>query len=132
MRNALVSLFLLFFTQFSFATELEGVWELVSGEYVDGEGKLISYESIKLNSLKVISTTHFSFTSIKEGKFWASGTGTYKLKSGQYKEVIKYNSFGENPGAVFVFNTKIEGNYWFNSRWDGNTRVEYEVWRRVE
>lgn len=132
MKKAIVLIILSFITPFSSATELEGVWELVSGEYVDNNGKLIDYKSIELNSLKIISTTHFSFTSVKRGKFWASGSGTYQLSSGQYKEMLKYNSFGEKPGAEFIFTTKIEGEYWFNSRWNGDQRVEYEVWRRIE
>lgn len=132
MTKVFVLLLLLFITPYSYATQLEGAWELVSGEYVDADGKLIDYQSIELNSLKIISTNHFSFTSVKEGKFWASGSGTYQLSNGKYKEVLNYNSFGESPGAEFIFTTKVDGEYWFNSRWNGDKRVEYEVWRRIE
>tara|TARA_R110002126_G_scaffold54341_14_gene147187 strand:- start:2803 stop:3201 length:399 start_codon:yes stop_codon:yes gene_type:complete len=132
MKKIIVLLLLGCFAHIAAASELEGVWELVSGEYVDAEGKLVAYESVDLQSMKIISTSYFSFTSVKGDQFWASGSGTYQLTSGQYKEVLKYNSFGQSPGAEFVFKTKIDGDYWYNSRWEGDTRVEYEVWRRVE
>ena len=112
--------------------DLQGVWQLVSGEYLNGEGKLISYKSLDMRSLKIISESHFSFTSMKGDTFWASGTGSYKLEDGKYVEELQYNSFGESPGAVFSFETKIEDEYWYNSRWEDGKRVEYEVWQRVE
>ncbi|MBB5213097.1 hypothetical protein [Microbulbifer hydrolyticus] len=114
------------------AADLEGVWELVSGEYRNEHGEMIAYDTIGLESLKILSGTHFSFTSMKADKFWASGTGTYSFVDGEYVEQLKFNSFGEKPGARFAFTAELDGSYWRNARWDGDVRVEYEVWRRVE
>lgn len=114
------------------ASTLDGVWKLVSGEYVNEKGELVDYQTIDLQSLKVISGSHFSFTSMKGDKFWASGTGTYEITDGKYIEKLWHNSFGEKRGATFTFDTRIEEKYWYNSRWDGEKRVEHEVWRKVE
>lgn len=114
------------------AAALKGVWKLESGEYMNGDGKLISYESLNMQSLKVISDTHFSFTSMKGDTFWASGTGSYTFEDGKYVEKLQLNSFGENPGAMFAFDSKVKGDYWYNARWENGVRVEYEVWQKVE
>lgn len=132
MKNIVLILFLALASPLVTANELPGVWQLVSGEYVDGNGELVQYRSIGLKSLKVVSATHFSFTSMKGGEFWASGSGTYELGNGTYAEKLLYNSFGEKPGTVFSFDTRLEGDVWYNSRWEDGKRVEYEVWRRVE
>lgn len=132
MKKIIILMALLFLARASFATELTGAWELESGEYINEQGQLINYNAVDFHSLKVLSATHFSFTSVRGDKFWASGSGTYELSKGKYKEVLKYNSFGQSQGAEFVFDSKVEGDFWYNSRWEGETRVEYEVWRRVE
>ncbi|NVK24827.1 MAG: hypothetical protein HWE10_07850 [Gammaproteobacteria bacterium] len=62
----------------------------------------------------------------------ASGTGTYQVENGEYKETLQFNSFGQPHGTEFIFKTKIDGDYWYNSRWHDGKRVEYEVWRRVK
>lgn len=126
------AIFLLFAGLTAQAGDLEGVWKLTSGEYVNGEGELVNYQSVDLKSLKLISETHFSFTSMKGDEFWASGSGTYVFSDGKYSETLQHNSFGEKPGKVYSFNSKVEGDYWYNSRWEGDKRVEYEVWQRVE
>ncbi|ALS98053.1 hypothetical protein [Lacimicrobium alkaliphilum] len=125
-------IFLIFAAGAAAEGELEGVWELVSGEYVDPKGELVDYQTMKMKSLKIISDSHFSFTSMKGDEFWASGTGKYDFKQGKYTEKLHYNSFGAEPGSEFSFDSKLEGEYWYNSRWDGDKRVEYEVWQRIE
>lgn len=135
MKKALTLVFLLCVTHIATAQQsnqdLAGTWALVSGEYIDNKGKRIAYEAIELKSLKVLSASHFSFTSVKGDKFWASGTGTYQWRDGQYKEILQYNSFGEKAGAQFVFSARVEGDFWYNTRWEGDKKVEYEVWRRI-
>lgn len=129
----IVSLLLILFAcPAAAAGTLEGAWELVAGEYVNEQGELVDYHSIQLHSLKVIAGSHFSFTSMRGEKFWASGTGTYALVGGKYIETLQHNSFGEKAGATFTFDTKVEDKYWFNARWEGDKRIEYEVWRKVE
>ncbi|MDQ2075872.1 hypothetical protein [Marinimicrobium sp. ABcell2] len=132
MAKIFLLVYFLFIGATAAANDLAGVWELVSGEYIDGEGELLDYEALELQSLKMISNSHFSFTSMKGNEFWASGTGTYEIVNGKYIETLQYNSFDEAPGTTFTFDTKVEDEYWYNSRWEGDVRVEYEVWRRLE
>ncbi|WP_340679316.1 hypothetical protein [Paraglaciecola sp.] len=112
-------------------TGLEGTWQLISGEYIDAEGKTVSYASTDMQALKVLTPDHFSFTSMKGEQFWAAGTGTYEFKDGQYAESLLLNSFGEKVGASFVFQAQVEGDMWYNSRWKDEQRIEYEVWQRL-
>lgn len=114
------------------AEDLSGVWQLVSGEYIDQHDKLINYQDLQMQSIKILTQTHFSFTSMKGDQFWASGTGTYKVSDGKYTETLQYNSFGEKVGAEFTFEFKREGDFWYGSRWKDGKRVEYEVWQKIE
>ena len=113
------------------ASELEGAWQLVSGEYINENNERIDYLDSGMASIKVLAGNHFSFTSEKDGKFWASGTGTYEWVNGTYTEFLLFNSFGQAHGAQFKFSAKVEGNRWYNERWDGDKRVEYEIWQRI-
>lgn len=112
------------------ASPFEGTWDLVSGEYVDGDGKLIDYKEVGMRSMKVIQGQHFSFVSIKGKDFWAAGAGSYKFDKKEYTEVLEHNSFNAKPGDSFSFQYKIKNDKWFNTRWDGDKRVEYEVWQK--
>ncbi|WP_105102316.1 hypothetical protein [Microbulbifer pacificus] len=132
MKKIVSALLILFWCQTASANTLDGVWELISGEYVNEKGELVDYESIELHSIKIIANSHFSFTSMKGDRFWASGAGTYEMANGKYTEKLQHNSFGEKPGTTFTFDTKVEENYWYNTRWKGEKRVEYEVWRKID
>lgn len=111
--------------------QFSGTWKLISGEYVDNKGNLISYEELNLRSLKVITTTHFSFITMSGDKFWSSGAGTYTYSNSVYIESPLYTSFNSPIGKRYVFNYTIEGDKWFSSRFENDKRVEYEVWQRV-
>ena len=132
MRYTLLFLLSVWVSPFAVAQDLAGAWELVSGEYIDAEGELVNYGESDLQSVKILSATHFSFTSMKGRDFWAAGTGTYQLANGQYTETLQLNSFAAEPGTTFTFDTRVEDGYWYNSRWEEDKRVEYEVWRQVE
>ncbi|GAA0813303.1 hypothetical protein GCM10009111_08470 [Colwellia asteriadis] len=108
-----------------------GTWTLVSGEYINYEGKLVSYESLNLRSIKVITNTHFSFVTMSGDKFWSSGTGTFEVTDSEYIESPLYTSFNSPEGKKYVFKYKKEGDKWFSSRWENDKRVEYEVWQRI-
>jgi hypothetical protein len=108
-----------------------GTWELVSGEYIDHEGNLVSYEELNLSSIKVINETHFSFVTMSGDKFWSSGAGTFKFTNNEYIESPIYTSFNSQKGKKYVFKYRKDGEKWFSSRWENEKRVEYEVWQRV-
>ena len=120
------------FSALTSAEELTGVWQLVKGEYVNAEGQLVDYAQLDLHSIKIISATHFSFNSMQGNKFYASGSGTYRFSDGHYRETLQFNSFGESPGKIYEFSSKLEDGFWYNSRWSQGQRVEYEVWKKIE
>lgn len=132
--NQVFKFLLIFLLSFSANAEeniFSGTWELVSGEYIDHESNLVSYEKLKLRSLKVISETHFSFITMSGDKFWASGSGTFKYTNGEYIESPLYTSYDSPKGKQYVFKYRLDGETWFSSRWENEKRVEYEVWQRL-
>lgn len=110
--------------------EFKGSWELISGEYLDSEDKLIAYKDLKISSIKVISDTHFSFVSMSGNKFWSAGAGNYRFTQSEYIENPIHTSYGATLGKEYVFSYKIENGFWYNSRWSKGKRVEYEVWKK--
>jgi hypothetical protein len=108
-----------------------GTWNLISGEYIDNKGTLISYAELNLRSLKVITNTHFSFVTMSGDKFWSSGAGTFKYTNSEYIELPLYTSFNSPKGKEYVFKYKFDGDKWYSSRWENDKRVEYEIWHRV-
>jgi len=50
-----------------------GTWQLVSGEYINGENKIVDYADADINSIKVLSANYYSFISISGDKFWVAG-----------------------------------------------------------
>jgi hypothetical protein len=115
----------------AFENKFIGSWKLVSGEYVDNEGKLIQYTDLKINSIKVISGTHFSFVSMSGNKFWSAGAGTYRFTESEYIENPIHTSYGATLGKEYVFTYKIENDLWHNSRWKEGKRVENEIWQKL-
>ncbi|TKB44336.1 hypothetical protein [Thalassotalea mangrovi] len=56
------------------SSPLAGTWKLIDGEYIDEKGDLMQYRDVKMTALKVMD----------DGKFWASGAGTYKIDKNRY------------------------------------------------
>lgn len=116
--------------------DLSGSWELVSGRYLDGDGKWVDYAGLGLSAIKVISTNHFSFTTIKTVKnkreFWAAGAGEYRLEGNLYTEYPSLNSFKVPEGQGFSFEFELIGNEWHTRRVEEGVLKEEEVWRRLD
>lgn len=110
----------------------QGTWKLVSGEYVNHEGKLISYKELDITSQKIIADGHFSFVSMSNGSFWAAGTGTITIKDNLYIESLQMASFAVENNGNYPFTFNLEGDTWKNERWKDGKRVEFEVWQRVK
>lgn len=136
MQNVLILLLFVTCAPTLVAQPLSGVWELAAGEYVNERGILVNYQTLNLKSTKILTDTHFSFTSMKGDAFWAAGTGTYALVDGRYTETLQLNSFGQKAGSTFEFDTTMETSdetiLWYNARWQNGKRVEFEVWRKVQ
>jgi len=111
--------------------KFNGSWKLVSGEYLDKEGKRIQYKDVKMSSIKVISGTHFSYVSMSGNKFWSSGVGRYRFTETEYIEKPIHTSYGVTLGKEYAFTYKVENDIWYNSRWSKGKRVEYEIWQKL-
>lgn len=74
------------FSHYSLSNPFYGTWRLVSGEYVDDKKVLQTYDKLKLESLLVLSDTHYSFVTMSNGKFWGSGAGRYSYTGELYSE----------------------------------------------
>ncbi|TYK64195.1 hypothetical protein [Colwellia echini] len=133
MRVFALSILLLFLPLSVIAKDniFSGTWKLISGEYINHKGRLVSYEELNLHSLKVITNTHFSFVTMSGDKFWSSGSGTFEYTNSEYIESPLYTSFNSPEGKKYVFKYKMEAEIWISSRWENDKRLEYEVWQRV-
>ncbi|WP_394175392.1 hypothetical protein [Thalassotalea litorea] len=110
---------------------LQGTWKLIDGEYVNESGEVKRYADLKMTALKVLDDKHFSFISMANGKFWASGAGTYLVDENQYQETLTLASFTQNPDERYVFTFRMEGDLWIVERFDEQgKRVELEHWQR--
>ena len=116
------------------ANPLIGTWQLVSGQYLDEKQQWVDYRSLDLASIKIISDSHFSFTTIKNvqgsKQFWAAGTGTYQLTDKYYIETPELNSFGV-VGTAFKFEYTIKQDKLFTKRLENGVLKEQEVWQRI-
>ncbi|KRG42235.1 hypothetical protein ARC78_09845 [Stenotrophomonas pictorum JCM 9942] len=113
------------------APALQGAWQLQSGESVNKEGAVVDYASQKLAGTKLLADGRFAFTTTSDGKFWAGGSGTYTTEGGRYVETPLMASYPLESGGLYEFRYTLEGDVWTLERWDGERRVEREVWRRV-
>ncbi|WP_227992507.1 hypothetical protein [Shewanella sp. YLB-07] len=148
--SVLVSLSLIFslllLSSTALATELStnpfiGSWQLESGKYLDDRGEWQDYKNLNLTAIKVISSSHFSFTTMKEieqadGKkrqeFWAAGSGRYEFTDSQYIEYPQLNSFGVTPGESFAFEYQMKGQQLHTKRIEQGVLKEVEVWQRLD
>ncbi|MGE8279750.1 MAG: hypothetical protein ACN6O2_04875 [Stenotrophomonas sp.] len=110
---------------------LQGAWQLQSGESVDPHGAVVDYTSQKLAGSKVLADGRFAFTTTRDGAFWAGGSGTYRSEAGQYVETPLMASYPLEKGGSYTFRYTLEGDLWTLERWQGERRVEREVWQRV-
>jgi hypothetical protein len=116
----------------SMANGLAGSWELISGEYINDKNVTIDYVAHKLESIKVISPSHYSFVTVSDGKLWAAGTGTYKVTPKHYIETVIHTSYGAAKETKYTFLYKLEGEFWYSTRIEDGKRMEYEVWRKLK
>lgn len=117
-----------------------GSWQLNSGKYLDDKGQWQDYEALNLTAIKVLSDSHFSFTTmkmvekegVKKQEFWAAGTGKYEFTDTRYIEFPALNSFGVAPGESFGFDYQIKGHELHTQRIEEGVLKEVEVWLKLE
>lgn len=113
------------------APSLQGAWQLQSGEFINKEGATVDYASQKLAGTKLLADGRFAFTTTSDGKFWAGGSGTYRVEEGRYVETPLMASYPLENGGSYEFRYTLQGDTWTLERWDGERRVEREVWKRA-
>lgn len=79
----------------------------------------------------MLADGRFAFTTTRDGKFWAGGSGTYAADAGRYVEIPQMASYPLENGGRYEFRYTLEGDVWTLERWEGERRVEREVWQRV-
>jgi len=135
MKNFTLSLFAVFCFLISingYSNDFIGSWQLVSGEYVNDKNELVDYADADMNSIKILSASHFSFISKSGDKFWAAGAGNYQFDDKTYTETPIHTSYAIPKGSKYSFQYEMIGDQWHNSRWKEGKRVEYEVWRKLK
>jgi hypothetical protein len=113
------------------APALQGAWQLQSGEFINKQGAVVDYASQKLSGTKLLADGRFAFTTTSDGKFWAGGSGTYSADAERYVETPLMASYPLENGGSYEFRYTLQGDVWTLERWDGERRVEREVWQRV-
>jgi hypothetical protein len=135
MKNTLLNLcttFCLLFSVHGYSNPFIGTWQLVSGEYINGENKIVDYADADINSIKVLSVNHYSFISMSGDKFWAAGAGNYQFDAKMYSEIPIHTSYNITEGSQYTFQYQLINEFWHNSRWEKGKRVEYEIWRKLK
>ena len=95
------------------AIPLEGTWKLLSGTLIEKGDTVVTDYTKGLSFIKIISGTHFSFTShdLNHGKdstaSFGAGAGTYTLNGDQYTEHLEYCNDRQWEGHDFSFTVTI-------------------------
>lgn len=114
-----------------FANPLLGTWEFVQGKYAVDDG-FVSAKAPEITSIKLVTATHFSYITEKNGQFSYAGGGQYQLTDGQFIETVKYGNIASLMGKTMAFDYKVEGNLWHHSLTENGQLVEAEVWRKIK
>ena len=107
-------------------SQLDGTWELVSGQQLPKGGR----------DIKIISGGHFIFVAYdtKKGKPLYTGGGTYILNGSSYTEHMDFASDVIATGLVGKeqrFTVKLDGDTFTQTGTLTNGKPLSEVWKRV-
>ncbi|QBJ63008.1 MULTISPECIES: hypothetical protein [unclassified Pseudoalteromonas] len=114
-----------------FANPLLGTWEFVQGKYAVENG-FVTAKAPEITSVKLVTASHFSYITEKNGQFSYAGGGQYKLTDGQFIETFKYGNIASLMGKTMAFDYKVAGNLWHHSLTENGQLVEAEVWRKIK
>ncbi len=121
------------------SNELEGTWELVSGEYISPNDTLVVPQSPSAKAIKVINKTHFATVHQDPSrKEIYCNAGTYTLDEDIYTENLLFVSDMGSIGMTISFTSKIEGDQWTvtgplkESDEQGPGWELVEVWKKVK
>ncbi len=114
-----------------FANPILGTWEFVQGKYAVENG-FVTAKAPEITSVKLVTASHFSYITEKNGQFSYAGGGQYKLTDGQFIETFKYGNIASLIGKTMAFDYKVAGNLWHHSLTENGQLVEAEVWRKIK
>jgi len=108
-------------------SQLDGTWELVSGQPLPKGAR----------DIKIISEGHFIFVAYdtENGKPLYTGGGTYILNGSSYSEHVDFASDKISTGLVGKdqsFTIKVDGDTFIQSGILSNGKALSETWKRVK
>lgn len=112
------------------ANPLLGSWQFVEGKYATDQG-YVTAKAPELSSVKLITASHFSYITQKNGAFHYAGGGNYEIKAGQFIETFQYGNIPSLAGKTMAFDYKVEGDLWYHSLTENGKLIEAEVWKRI-
>ena len=142
MKSLIICGFLMVMSYCASAQEsnsIEGVWQLVKGEY-KSEDSSFSYPQIPyFKSMKIITKTNFATvwqdTSLGADESGFNG-GTYTFVNGIYTESCDYFFYIPWVGAKISYRIRFEGDRFLMSPVTADGKDEkfgvFEEWKRVE
>ena len=96
------------FTCSAITNPLLGTWEFVQGKYAVEDG-FVSAKAPEITSIKLVTATHFSYITEKNGQFSYAGGGQYQLTDGQFIETLKYGNIALLMGKTMALIIKLKG-----------------------
>lgn len=97
----------------SSAVPIVGTWKLLTGTLIEKGDTTVTDYTVKLEMIKVINATHFSFLNHdrNHGKdstaSFSAGGGTYTLTGDEYVEHLEYCSDRQWEGHDFKFRVEV-------------------------
>ncbi len=130
MKNTLL-LSSLFISSMVSANPLLGSWQFVEGKYATNDG-YVTAKAPEITSVKLITPSHFSYITQKQGNFHYAGGGKYVLQDQQFIETFSYGNVPSLLGKTMAFDYKIKGDLWHHTLYENGKLVEAEVWQRIK
>ncbi|HEY0652581.1 MAG TPA: hypothetical protein VGD65_05605 [Chryseosolibacter sp.] len=98
----------------SSSVPIQGTWRLLTGTLIEKGDTTVTDYTAKLEMIKIINATHFSFLNHdrNHGKdstaSFAAGGGTYTLMGDEYVEHLEFCSDRQWEGHDFTFRVEIK------------------------
>ncbi|MCC5931233.1 MAG: hypothetical protein JJU28_18435 [Cyclobacteriaceae bacterium] len=113
--------------------ELSAAWRFSTR--VDADGNIGERRAPgPRQTIKVLSGNRFQWAAFnfETRQFMGTGGGSYRIKNGEYTEVIHFFSRDNSRvGASLNFNYKIDGNDWFQKGLSSTGNPIHEVWEKI-
>lgn len=107
---------------------LQGVWQIVSGEMTRNDSTITYSKSEHFDAIMFIGKTHWTVIGqdTKKGMFWAFG-GTYTVDGDVFNQIVLFTKNRKSIGNKLVYKFKIE-----KDLWTIKGKNIHKVWKRIE